>query len=354
MIDKSFFVIISVNINFRKERGHKMTKKLICALFCAVICMTALFGCAKDDKIPDGMFSSTIEGEPFILYVPDGWSDNCDSGISSAYYGLNVIASARYYTPEDASTTLESFVEAHIDECKKSYDDFSFSRKDSKLGKETPAIRIEYDFDSGSSSKTKAIQYFGEYNGDVIMLSFYCASDTFEEYAEAFEQIRNEFVLREKTEVNEIVTDKKTPDGMKLASGKVQYRFYVPQSWHTNTSDGLSSAYFPESGKPNVSVTTYSPDEDLSAEKYFELCEIEYKKTISGYELVEKSERTVHDRNAFSYTYKAVYGGTELKIMQTVFVYNDLVYSITYTAHADRFDAHIGDVMKMLDEFRLR
>ena len=40
--------------------------------------------------------------------------------------------------------------------------------------------------------------------------------------------------------------------------------------------------------------------------------------------------------------------------MQTVFVYNGSAYSITYTALADRFDAHIDDVVRMLDEFRFR
>ena len=57
-------------------------------------------GCA-DDGVPDGMYSATIEGEPYIFYVPEGWTDNRDSGISSAYYSLDipVLASAKYYTP---------------------------------------------------------------------------------------------------------------------------------------------------------------------------------------------------------------------------------------------------------------
>jgi hypothetical protein len=67
-----------------------------------------------------------------------------------------------------------------------------------------------------------------------------------------------------------------------------------------------------------------------------------------------RSERKVYDRNAVCFTYKTVYGGKEIKIMQTVFIYNDLAYSITYTAHADRFDAHIDDVNAMLDAFVLR
>ena len=338
-----------------------MTKKLICILLIALLCAPLLVSCSQDSDVPDGMFSATIDGEPFILYVPDGWTDNCDSGISSAYYGLNVIASARYYTPEDANETLEGCVEHHVESLKAKYESFSFTRKEAKLGKSEPAIRIEYDFardavqnGSATTSTARAIQYFAMNGTDVVMLSFYCESSAFEEYAEAFEQIRAEFVMRERSIVNECVTDKNTPEGMKLASSDLEYRFYVPTTWVTNQSDAFSSAYYAESGRPNVSVTSYSLSEEMSAEKYFEFCAEEYEATLEGYEFISSSERTVHDRNAISYVYKAVYGGTEIRIMQTVFIYNDLAYSITYTAHADRFDAHIDDVNAMLDNFKLR
>jgi hypothetical protein len=92
----------------------------------------------------------------------------------------------------------------------------------------------------------------------------------------------------------------------------------------------------------------------MTADEYFDSCEEQYKTELSGYELISRSERKVYDRNAVCFTYKTVYGGKEIKIMQTVFIYNDLAYSITYTAHADRFDAHIDDVNAMLDAFVLR
>ena len=75
---------------------------------------------------------------------------------------------------------------------------------------------------------------------------------------------------------------------------------------------------------------------------------------MNGYEFIEKTERKVFELDAVSYTYKAVYGGSELRVMQTVFLYNDLLYSITYTAHADRFDVHLEDVEMMLGAFRFR
>lgn len=339
-----------------------MTKKLICAILCAFICLPLFSGCANSDGVPDGMYSATIEGEPFILYVPNDWSDNRQSGISSAYFGLNVLCSARYYALEDVEVTLESFVEDYIEDCKAEQEGFSFTQKASTLDSEA-AIRIEYDEAQSSGGTTKVIRYFALWGGDVIMLSFYCQSSAFEEYAEVFEQIRSELVLCEKVEVNDVETDKHTPDGMKLASGDIQYSFYVPTTWVTNLSDGFSSAYYPESGRPNVSVTVYSPSESIDAEGYFKLCESDYEKTLSGYKYISSERVMVSDGskilkdedgyNATSFVYGAVYGDTELRIMQTVFIYSDLVYSITYTAHADRFDAHLDDVGAMLGAFRM-
>lgn len=331
-----------------------MSKKLLLLISALLVCVLALSAC-NDDGVPDGMVSVTLEGEPFILYVPEEWRDNRASGISSAHFALNTVASARYYTPEDANVTLDGYIADYLEDCKARYTDFSFTRKDSTLGKNTPAVRIEYDFSTNETTTTKAVQYFALHGGDVIMLSFYCNSASFADYSEDFEEIRREFVLTEKSVRNDNETDKHTPSGMKLASGKgINYVFYAPSAWITDLSDEHSYAYYPESGRPNVSVTAYTPDDVMTVEQYFELCEEDYRKNISGYELIGSAERTVAERDAVSYTYKAVYGGAELRVMQTVFVYNDLLYSITYTAHADRFDAHLSDVESMLNEFRFR
>ena len=331
-----------------------MSRKILTLALLALACLM-LFSACSDDGVPDGMTSVTLEGEPFILYVPEDWIDNRSSGISSARFWLKAIASARYYPLEDANATLDGYVAKHLEECTSTYEGFSFSRKDSKLGKDTPAARIEFDFSTAENATTKAIHYITIHGTDAVILSFYCNTKDFPEYAETFEEIRKEFVLTDKTVRNDNETDKKTPEGMKLASSDDHnYVFYAPTSWITDLSDAHSYAYFDESGRPNVSVTCYTPDERMTLEEYLELCDADYKKNLSGYEFIEKTERKVFELDAVSYTYKAVYGGSELRVMQTVFVYEDLLYSITYTAHADRFDAHLEDVEKMLGEFRFR
>ena len=162
--------------------------------------------------------------------------------------------------------------------------------------------------------------------------------------------------LVDKKEINDEVVDKYTPSGMKKASDDgVQYACYVPKNWVTDLSDKMTYAYYPESGKPNVTVTSYSPSVEMTAEQYFSDCEMEYKKTLNGYERTEEPEkRTVGGRNAFSYQYTVKYGESVYKIMQTVLMYNGLAYSITYTARAESYDAHLEDVKTILDNFRFR
>ena len=340
-----------------------MLKKILSCALLAIFMLTCLAGCGKDDGVPDGMYSVTIEGEPFILYVPEGWTDNRDSGISSAYYSLPdaVMASARYYTPADG-VTLEQFVDDFATSLERltSFEELECSQ--SALGKKE-AIKYKYKFDkvSDSAGGTSAANvtvshYFAQHGKYVVVLSLYCDTSSYkEEYMEMFEQIRTEFVFCDKKVINHTETDKKTPSGMKKASfDNSEYVFYVPTTWVCNMSDKMTEAYFPESGNPNVSVTSFSPDGETTPERYFAICEEEYQKELPGYKKLDAKERKVAGCRAVSYTYTVTYGGATYKLMQTVFVYNDLVYSVTYTALEDSFDAHLGDVGKMLDNFRFR
>ena len=142
---------------------------------------------------------------------------------------------------------------------------------------------------------------------------------------------------------------------MKIASSdKIEYRLYVPENWICDSESGNSSAYFDESGKPNVSVTSYIPDGIMSAQEYVDYCKELYEDELSGYVYVGEESATVANKDAIKYSYSAEYGGVRFTVMQTVFVYNDRVYSITYTAPEDTFSSHTDNVEKILDAFRFR
>jgi len=329
--------------------------KKISALLLALLMCVAMVACSNDGA-PDGMKKVTLEGEPFILYVPESWTDNCSSGISSAFYSNmdNILVTARYFTPS-SEKSLDEHVNALSDSYAATLPLFALvSREAAVLGGEN-AVQLVYTADVNGRSYTYR-QLIALYNGDVVLLTFYCPTDRYETQNEQFSSIAEVFVLCDKGEVkNDCVTDKKTPAGMKIASGDyVQYRLYVPTSWVCDSESGVSEAYYPTSGKPNVTVTAYAPEGDMNAEQYFATCETEYKQKISGYELVSTADRTVADRAAKCYTYRAKYGEAEFTVMQTVLEYNDMIYSITYTALTGSFDTYLGDVNTMLDSFIFR
>ncbi len=347
-------------------------KKLISCLLVIIICIGLFSACGEDSSVPDGMYSATLEGEPFVLYVPEGWIDNRDSGISSAYYSLEnaVTVSARSYAAtvtEGETFLLDAYIDTCVAEYNEKYNSFQLvDRKESALGS-TPATRVECTFVRSATSygvtaeeSMTAVQYYALHGENVVILSIYCKTSAAqnEDYLTMFEQIRGEFVLCEPNAVNHVVTDKDTPEGMKrISPDGAQYRFYAPLSWVSNMSDKMTDAYYPEGGRPNISVTAFSPDTVMTPSEYFEQCQEIYKKDVPGYEAnetIEAQNRQVAGRAAISYIYTAGYGGAEYKIMQTILEYNDLIYSVTYTAYADRFDAHMADVELMLANFYFR
>lgn len=337
-----------------------MIKKLTALALAALICL-CVSSCAPSDDAPDGMKSVTVSGEPFVLFVPEAWTDNTASGISGAFVAAydSLSVSARYHTPEDPNTTLDEYVTACIESVSLGFADRGYElteQSTSTLLGGADAKRFTYKI-TNNDSKIICFQISARNGDDFVSLYGYCPEALYESYSADLDKIRTEFrFVQRPTDTGAEVVLKDTPEGMKLASDEdIEYRFYVPKSWVCDSQSGASEAYYSESGRPNVTVTSYAPDTTMTIDEYFLSCEEEYKKTVPAYErLGEPLERTVSGRLAYSYTYSATVEGVQIKIMQTILTYNGTVYSITYTALADRFDAHVADVEAMLGAFTLR
>ena len=147
-----------------------MYKRLI-ALIAALIMCFCVTGCSGGD-VPDGMLAASIEGEPFKLYVPKGWTVNTVSGISGAFYAGtdNIAVSARYFPADGAS------VEDYVTSCIYSY---SIANEDFLLDGEMTATVLggadatEIKFTSEYDGKSFTFrQLFTKHDGDIILLSF--------------------------------------------------------------------------------------------------------------------------------------------------------------------------------------
>lgn len=334
-----------------------MIKKLT-ALFLVLLLSLCVVACSPEDKdAPEDMKSATLEGEPFRLYVPASWTLNTSSGVSGAYpsAATKIMVTARYYTPADSAMTVESYLAFCVASYEKSLTSFKkVGEKAAVLGGKN-ARRLDYTMVSDEVELT-CFQITVKYEGDMVSLYGYCPTDSYEATAEEFDLIIKEFVLSPKTEPQgEELVDKNTPEGMEIASDKnSEYRLYVPKTWICNAESGVSEAYYPESGKSNVLVTSYIPKEAVSVPDYFASCEKEYKATLPAYERVSETKRTVAGQEAHTYVYTTVVDGVEFRISQTLFSYSDSIYSFTYTAIADNFDLHTADVEAMLNAFTFR
>ena len=336
-----------------------MTKKIIAILLALLFCLS-FAGCSdKDPDAPDGMKSATLDGEPFVLYVPESWTLNTVSGISGAYYspvdGLSV--SARYTTnSSDKVEYLKSCIEAY----ERAYLEREFTLVENEQTAATlggkDAARISFNFKDGDNV-IRASQICASSDGMLISLFIYCPVAELENRSETLEEIRAAFkIIGSSDSTPEVVTTKDTPEGMKLASNKdIEYRFFVPNSWVCDPDSGASDAYFPESGRSNVTVTSYVPDVSMDIDEYFTMCEEGYKAEFEGYERVgETVVREVSGKNAHSFTYTLTVEGAKIKIMQIVLVYDSSFYTITYTALEENFDTHMADVELMLGAFKFR
>ena len=268
-------------------------KKIIAVFTAIIFLILPLSACSSGESVPRGMVLASAEDEPFKLYVPEGMNVNLDSGISGAFAlsPAKIVISARYYTPADPEMTVAEYIAY----CEQGYADslteFAVISHDPAILAEKDAVKLIYTAKMDSISYT-CTQYTVLHNGDMVSLHFYIPTDAVSTYTEVANAVTSNFRLCDKAEPkNDELVDKNTPDGMKIAShDKIEYRFYVPKSWICDSESGISEAYYPESEKTNVTVTSYSPDGELSAADYVALCEDEYKTAISGYELLEKAD----------------------------------------------------------------
>jgi hypothetical protein len=152
--------------------------------------------------------------------------------------------------------------------------------------------------------------------------------------------------------------DADAPTGMKLASNReVAYLFYVPETWTINREERIFAAYLPED-LSSVSVVPYMPEgANISVGQFFALCRDAMIATAgeNGFTLISETvDRTMGGRAATIYRYRYTVGGVEYEYLQSVVAYKSMIYSLTYTARPEHFEAHLSDVNAMIDAFAFR
>ncbi|MEE0968516.1 MAG: hypothetical protein U0M06_04000 [Clostridia bacterium] len=147
------------------------------------------------------------------------------------------------------------------------------------------------------------------------------------------------------------------PKGMQLASGEdVSYNLFVPGGWITTSENGICGAYYSSGDKSNITMSSFYPEGDMeSIADYWEKCKASYAETYKNFRLEEEEANVIiGERSAFKYTFSADIDSKSYKFMQIITVYDNLFYTLTYTAEADKYDAHLSDIEKVISEFEFK
>lgn len=145
------------------------------------------------------------------------------------------------------------------------------------------------------------------------------------------------------------------PDGMQLASSdKAAYLLYVPTTWTLGASNEYASAYYSSDDPSNVSVIFFSPEEEKDLDDYWSDFEAEYKETFPTMNVEETSNTLLGERAAKKCVFTATVSGGEYKFTQYMAKYGGMVYILTYTAPADKYELHLQEVEKIADNFKFR
>lgn len=185
------------------------------------------------------------------------------------------------------------------------------------------------------------------------------------------------------------------PAGFKrISEDEATYRLFVPDSWVSDLSTGITTAYVSESDRSNISFMAFELDDSIfhvevggaeattdavttdvvttdavttdattteapagdgevpkisTVEEYWDYYEAEFLKTFADMTYsVEGDDLLLSGQKAKKYVYTTTVTGQSYEFMQVVTIKAGTVYIFTYTALEEQFDAHLDDVNEIL------
>lgn len=356
----------------------KKIKSITCFLLMVILLLPTLVSCSSDGS-PEGYQLVACYGDKFRLYVPQqGWMPNTSSGITGAYFSMKENASVSAYIADDAG---ELSVSEYWEMCNQRYEkelnSYQFSAKPENIMLDgEQAIKYIYTaklYVNDNWVKYKFMQVMARHKGEIYILLYSAPEEYYDTHVEDFEgkdveqkdnsiervgivpyfRFADPYYPKDEKKFSDKVN---CPDGMKLISTNERpYRFFVPENWITDMRTEISSAYFSEDDRSNVTLQGYMSDEDgMSVSDFWNICEEKYKNLYESFILLTDTESKMGDLRARKYIYTIETGGEKYKVMQTVCIKGAMFYIMTYTALEENFDKHLDDVQKMTEAFTTR
>ena len=156
--------------------------------------------------------------------------------------------------------------------------------------------------------------------------------------------------------------DPSVPDGYKLAGTDVSdskdYYFYVPTSWTVDINSTATSAFVSANDPASVSVMTWTVSvTDASPSECWESSIKDFEKIYSDFKEESREDVKLDGVDALSVVCSGSLGeGDENahRFRQVLAVKDSLVYVVTYTNVAARFDEHTQDFNDILGYFKFK
>ena len=351
---------------------------------CIIISALSLSGCSQKD-IPDGYQLVAREGDTFRLYIPtQGWASNTSSGVTGAYFALSSEITGEpatvvsVYTPDDAKDcqTVAEYWEICSRKLSEEFEDFKYIESESGntvLGGEA-AGRYVYtakkntgigDSEQVISVTYKFMQIMAIHNGQMYVLLFCAPEADYEKRVVDMNGNPDEedlgiigyfkFAEAYVAEDNKKYDKVDAPQGMKLASSKERpYILFAPEAWSVDNSGQITNVY--TSDKSNLTVQFIMPAEkEHLVETYWKSCMQKYQNVLTEFAEGESKLETVSGiEGCMVGTFSGKSGGVEYRFKQVIILKGEIYYVITYTATAENYDAHISDVNKMIEHFKVK
>ena len=147
-------------------------------------------------------------------------------------------------------------------------------------------------------------------------------------------------------------TVRQANSGFLVAGGEnVDYTFEYPETWEKTRDDGMIAVKSQDSAA-SVSVTAFRPTEDYaSIDEYFEKYRTSFEETLGNFSLISEEEISLADENAKKISYTATVMDATYKFASVICIRNKIVYTITYTASEDDYDAHAPTLAHIIQSF---
>lgn len=344
-------------------------KRFIAWLLLLVMLMMALVGCGKkDDGTPEGFeAASSLAGDGFVLYVPEGWSYYRSGGLVSAYVS-SLDRSGVTATFVVSALGAEAYFAAAASSFSELFDSYTFSRGETVTVAGKPAYTAYYQltYDGASYGCEQTVIEAGD---GVLCVLTAQASLTVREGSETspyadrmtdFADIRSYFVLGAPPAFEEPTFEGDAPQGMKIASNKTVLGclLCVPEDWHVAVSGGQVSASAADG--TNVQLTEVYPTTG-SVVDYFAQLREEYERMYEDFVLLsaptEENPESVElgGGKAYLFSFTLTHEGVTYRVDQYVCVrgggFRSSIYLLTFTARESLWSTHESEFARIKEVF---